>query len=225
MRLTTLLFDFDGTLAELNIDFSAMRRGVIDLAAAFLDRDVDDDGTPVLEAVERFTAEVQAASDRAQALEFATRCRFLIMDIEIRAAAEGRLFPGVRQMLADMRVRGMSLGVVTRNCTPAVDRVFPEAPALVDCLLAREAVRRTKPDPAHLFAALECLGAEPGGSLMIGDHPMDVEAGRRAGLRTAAVASGRMGMDELAAAEPDFLAPDVLELVRELAAKGLIPGA
>jgi phosphoglycolate phosphatase len=51
---------------------------------------------------------------------------------------------------------------------------------------------------------------------MTGDHPMDVETGKRAGSLTGAVASGEYSLSGLAAAKPDFLAPDGETLLREL---------
>ena len=94
--------------------------------------------------------------------------------------------------------------------------VFPDLHDFAGVLLARDDTPRVKPDPGHLLAALQALGATPARSLMVGDHPMDLAVGKAAGTRTAAVASGHASRDELARHEPDYLAADVGELVAKL---------
>lgn len=220
--LRALVFDFDGTLAVLNLDFALMKRRLAALAEVFLEEAVSPDGLPALEWVDHLAGLVLARSGRDLSLEFHTRCRFLIMDMEIKAATQGRLFPSTRPMLAALRGRGLRTAVVTRNCGPAVSTVFPDIMDSVDCLVARESAPRVKPDPAHLLAALDRLGAAPGEALMVGDHPMDVLVGQRAGTVTAAVASGRLSLDELREPGPDFLAKDCASLVDMLIEQGLL---
>lgn len=186
-----IIFDFDGTLATLTIDFGLMRRKVGALAAAYLEDDVPDVGEPVLEWLEVLKGRVEQAEGLDVAMEFHTRCRFAIIEMEVAAAREGELFGFTRPMLSWLRGRGVRTGIVTRNCTPAVRTVFADVDEYVDVLLAREDAERVKPDPAHLLAACARLGVEPGRALMIGDHPMDVVAGHRAGMHAAAVYSGR----------------------------------
>jgi phosphoglycolate phosphatase len=47
-----------------------------------------------------------------------------------------------------------------------------------------------KPDARHVLAVLERLGAAPHEAVMVGDSPIDVQAGRDAGLRVIAVTFG-----------------------------------
>jgi phosphoglycolate phosphatase-like HAD superfamily hydrolase len=60
-----------------------------------------------------------------------------------------------------------------------------------------------KPSPAPLLLCLERFGAPAEGSLYVGDSPFDIEAGRAAGMATAAVAWGVFGREALLAARPD----------------------
>lgn len=220
-----LVFDFDGTLAALTIDFALMKRRLAVLAEIFLKESVVPDGLPVLEWIEHLAATVLSRHGRETSLEFHTRCRFLIMDMEIKAASQGSLFPTTRAMLTRLRGCGARTAVITRNCTPAVTAVFPDIALHVDCLLPRESVARVKPDPEHLLAALERLAVPPESALMIGDHPMDVLTGRHAGTATAAVASGKTLPEELRASGPDFLAQNCAGLMALLEAQNLLPQA
>jgi len=220
-RLEAIVFDFDGTLAELTLDFDLMKRKIAALGEVFLGERPEPDGTPALEWLDRLVARAMEL-DRDEGLEFASRGRLVLAAMELDAAREGRLFPFTRPALTLLRDRGVATGVITRNISAAVRLVFPEIEAEVGVFLAREAAVRVKPDPAHLMQALGRLGADPARTLMVGDHPMDVETGRRAGALCAAVTSGRQGADAFAAMEPDFIAPDVGALLPLLGEAGLI---
>jgi phosphoglycolate phosphatase-like HAD superfamily hydrolase len=47
---------------------------------------------------------------------------------------------------------------------------------------------------------------------LIGDHANDVEAAKRNGFRAVGVATGVTSVEELRAAEPDILVPDLTHL-------------
>jgi phosphoglycolate phosphatase len=63
-----------------------------------------------------------------------------------------------------------------------------------------------KPEPDVLLKSLEALRVRPEDCLFVGDSAADMEAGRRAGVRTCAVTWGFGERAELAQWEPDFWA-------------------
>lgn len=211
-----VVFDFDGTLAELVIDFTVMKEMVAREAAVRLPDPPPADGLPALEYAARLAARIREASP-AQAAAFEAAVARGIRDQEVASAAAARLFPATKAALTRLADAGTKVGVITRNCRAAVLTVFPDLTAYAGVLLARDDARRVKPDPGHLLDALAALGADPARALMVGDHPMDIATGRAAGTRTAGVASGRTPLAELARHSPDYLAPDVGALVELLA--------
>jgi phosphoglycolate phosphatase len=157
---------------------------------------------------------------------FLKRARALILDMELEAARGSALFPFSRGLLASLRDTGVGAGIVTRNSERAVRLVFPDLDDHCACFLAREHVPLVKPDPDHLLRALRALGVAPERALMVGDHPLDVEAGRRAGTRTAAVCTGTAPAERLAAEGPDWVASDcekLLEILRRDKVLGPLP--
>ena len=213
--IDTLVFDFDGTLAVLRIDFGAMREAVMDLARWYGRGPEDFDGGYVLEGIERCaTALVGQAPEKAGA--FRSAAHRLIETIELEAARDGGLFPFTRPALRGLSAAGFRIGVITRNFGGAVRTVFPDIDACVPVFIPREETPRVKPDPVHLSTAIRRLGASPEGTLMVGDHPMDLETGRLAGTRTAGVASGRIGREELADAGADGVFAHIGELADHL---------
>ncbi len=209
-----ILFDFDGTLASLTIDFAAMRDEIAALALEYAGITAAPAGQPVLEWIADLAAGLSASPGQgaAAAGRFRALCLERIERIELEAAQQGQLFDFTRELLRSLRRAGSRIAVVTRNCRAAVSTVFPDIDAYCDCLLPREDVSRVKPHPEHLLQALAALGCEPAASLMVGDHPLDIRTGRNAGTRTAAVASGRIGLEELRSCNPDYLARDCGEL-------------
>ncbi len=69
-----------------------------------------------------------------------------------------------------------------------------------------------KPAPDVIFNALNALGASASECLMVGDSPADMEAGRRAGVKTCAVRYGYGKLQGLARFEPDYWVDDLREL-------------
>ena len=71
---------------------------------------------------------------------------------------------------------------------------------------------RPKPDPEGVFLASAALGVRVDRILLAGDSPADVEAGKRAGARTAAVLWAAFRPERLRAAGADFVCERVEDL-------------
>lgn len=217
-----LLFDFDGTLSRLTIDFSRLRRKITALAEAFLGEEPEPSDLPVLEWIGVIADEV-ALIDEDLGKQFHTRGRLIIQATELDAARDAELFPDTRPLLAGLRAAGVKTGILTRNSTAAVKAVFPDVAACCDAFLAREDTPNVKPHPDHAQLVLKRLGVAPEQALLVGDHPIDIETARRAGMAAAAVTCGHSRREALAEAGPDFLADDCPALVAELAQRALLP--
>lgn len=219
-RLQTVVFDFDGTLAELHLDFGMMKQRIALLAAEWL-HIVLTPMLPVLEWLDLLEGEIRAV-DGPGAEEFRLRAKQLILGMELVAARNGALFPFTRGLLRRLEGMGIHTAIITRNCAEAVGIVFPDLHQYCTCFLARDHVLRVKPDPEHLRRALEHFGTSPAASLMVGDHPLDVQTGKRAGARTAGVASGSATWSELAQSGADWVAADCQALCRTLELGGVL---
>jgi|Deesub1362A_J573_1020465.scaffolds.fasta_scaffold04791_2 phosphoglycolate phosphatase len=206
--LAAIVFDFDGTLAELNIDFAALQAEVRALARRQGYTGPWPSGY-LLEEVAALATELGE--------DFSLQAQGLIQRRELEAAARGRLFPFTRVLLEQVRTAGYRLGVITRNCGAAVRRVFPEVEQTAQCFLPRERVVRVKPHPEHLLAACRRLEVPPAQTAMVGDHPTDMEAARAAGCLAVGVASGRVSAPELRAAGAQVVLPDASGLLEHLA--------
>lgn len=216
-RLRAVVFDFDGTLARPALDFALMKRRIAALAARS-GLPAEPGPLPALEWIQALAS----AMGEPQGPAFKRQAHALIKDMEREAAARTSLFAFARPALDRLRSRGVASAVITRNNRNSVDAVFPDARVYLPVVLTREDVGAVKPDPSHLLAALEAVGAAPADALMVGDHPQDVLTARRAGTLAAAVASGGTSREELARSEPDFLEDDAGMLIERLEERGFI---
>jgi phosphoglycolate phosphatase len=95
--------------------------------------------------------------------------------------------------------RGRLLGLVT-NDSEVPARIHLEKCGIAEhfaFVAGYDSGFGAKPDPGPLLAFCRVTGAEPGGTLMVGDSRHDLAAGRAAGMRTVAVLTGVAGADEL----------------------------
>jgi HAD superfamily hydrolase (TIGR01509 family) len=122
-----------------------------------------------------------------------------------------RVFPGVREALA---VLGGRKSTATTKGTATTGAVLEQFGLLqhFDHVQGTDGMP-CKPEPDVILAALAALGAQPKDCLMVGDSQTDMEAGRRAGVKTCAVRYGYGNPTEMARFEPDYWIDDLRELM------------
>lgn len=209
------VFDFDGTLAELNIDFKLMKNRVISLAGEY---DIADDSLKellILELIEAVRKRI-ARNDPPRAAVFYRAAHDLIEEIEIEAARKSALLSGTLSLLTTLKKRGHPVGIITRNCHAALICVFPQIESYCDVLLSRDHTEHVKPHPDHLLRTLNLLETAPHEAVMVGDHPLDIGLGREVGTYTIGVLTGHSSADTLVASGADRIlncAVEILDLL------------
>lgn len=123
------------------------------------------------------------------------------------------LFPGVREMLEDLRAAGHRLAVATGKSRRGLDHAL-ESTALRKLFAASRCADETdpKPHPAMLLELMQQLAAAPAQSLMIGDTSHDLEMARSAGVDAVAVSYGAHPREALRVLAPRACVADVPEL-------------
>ena len=167
------LFDLDGTLIRMKLDFARMRQGLTAIIGSV-------DGS-ILESVETFPDKAL----RARAVEY-------ICTEERKAANSSEILRGSKECLEYLKERNIKIGIITRNNRESTILSLERAKIIdyADIILAREDVERVKPDPSHVEIALRNLGTEPGKSVVVGDHHFEIEAGNALGSLTVGLLSG-----------------------------------
>jgi HAD superfamily hydrolase (TIGR01509 family) len=108
-------------------------------------------------------------------------------------AHEAQPFAGARALLADLRARGLALGLWTgrdRASTEALLRAHG-LDAFFATSVCGDDLATHKPDAAGLREILQQLAVRADEALYVGDAEVDVRAGAAAGVRTLLIRHGR----------------------------------
>jgi phosphoglycolate phosphatase len=90
-------------------------------------------------------------------------------------------------------------------------------------IVTSQDVKEPKPSPQAFLIAAHRLGVSPEECLVVGDSITDIQAGRLAGARTAAVLSGLFSREELKKEKPDLILRDINSLLDFLPKKANYP--
>lgn len=213
MTIRSLFFDLDGTLIDTAPDF----HWVVNELLARHQR-------PPL-SYERIRQTVSNGARALVTLAFGIEeghdefpaLRDELLELYTKHLAENsRLFSGISELLEACEAQGVLWGVVTnkpeRFTTPLLQALqLADRCASVVC---PDHVTNTKPDPEPLLLACRHCDTLPEQSIYVGDHARDIEAGRRAGMRTVAAGYGYINPDEnIRAWRADHYVDDAAEII------------
>lgn len=216
--LQAVVFDFDGTLAETNIDFAEMRRRINVLVQQWgVWEEGLDQGRYVLEVID--LAADRLASQNGAASEFRRQAEQVLIEVEMETCALAHPYPGVPEALAALVAAGLQTGIITRNCRACVDHFLQRYPLPHRVLLTRDDVNPVKPDPYHLLAALNTLQISPAACVLVGDHRSDIECAVAAGAQGVGVHLTGTGPEQFAELGAIASFPDVPSFVQVLLAE------
>ena len=190
-----IIFDLDGTLVDSRLDFDAMRHEM-GLPT----------GIPILEGL----AAIPDGLDRERMLDVLRRH-------ELRGADESVPFEGVLEFLGHVNDMGISTAVLTRNSRETTERTLKRWGLSFSQIVTRDDAP-PKPDPTGNRLIAERWGLPVHQIIVIGDYLFDLQAGKRAGMRSVLFAPGET---PIYANEADFILRDfrkAVELLDKLAA-------
>lgn len=126
------------------------------------------------------------------------------------------LFPGVKEMLAEVKNRGYKTGIVTSRLRKTTMEGLEkyEIAEYFDVVVTADDTNRHKPDPAPIYIALKKADSLAENSVMVGDTMYDILCAKNAGVRSVLVSwsialdvGGDLGQDA-----PDFVINEPKEL-------------
>src|SRR4051812_44620102 len=167
-----VVVDLDNTLVSLEVDWDAVKDRLDRLAQA-AGADVEDEGIwPLMEAAQ------QPGRDSLLA-----EMEQVVTEAELAGAHGPRNEALIRWL--DKTADGRPISVLSLNSRAAVSRAL-ELNGLagrIAQIVARDDVRRVKPDPEGMLILAGRHGVEPGAILFVGDKDGDRECAERAGTR------------------------------------------
>src|SRR5579872_260542 len=190
------LFDVDGTLMHSEPDITGAIQEVLRATGR---TNVTDEFLRGYIGRHLLDVFLDVGYERAEIDELIARYRVVYLG---RKHASTRVYPGVMEMLG--RLRGRKSTATTKG-TPTTRAILEQFGLLphFDHVQGTDGFP-AKPEPDVILAALAALGASPEDCLLVGDAPADMEAGRRAGVKTCAVLWGYGKREDLVRWEPDY---------------------
>ncbi|MBZ5609494.1 MAG: HAD-IA family hydrolase [Acidobacteriia bacterium] len=197
-RFPVYLFDVDGTLLDSAADICGAIQAVLattrqnSVSDQFLRRYI---GRHLLDLFQDLLPEYSKEQMDAMIADY--RSVYLA-----RNHASTQAYPGVAEALAALPGRKST---ATTKGTPTTRRVLEQFGLLsyFDHVQGTDGFP-AKPEPDVILASLQVFGAAREDCLLVGDSPADMEAGRRAGVKTCAVLWGYGEREGMAEWKPDF---------------------
>ena len=207
MGIDTVLFDLDGTLVDTNdLIITSFE---YTLAQFFPNEKKEFNilpyvGEPLVETFSRIHPEKAAEMVEVYRIHNAEHHDELIKE-----------YDGVYETVKELKQLGVKLAVVTNKLRQPALRGLEMArlDSFFDVVVTFDDVERAKPDAEPVMKALRQLGAEPESSMMVGDSQFDIEAGNRAGTKTAGVAWSLKGKEFIEHLEPDYVINHMSEII------------
>ena len=125
-----------------------------------------------------------------------------------------RLFPNVKETLEELDRRGYAMSVASSRSSRSLNGFLDEmgVSGFISYVVGADNVTFAKPHPEPVQKTLEALNFLPGEALVIGDMPVDILMGKRAGARTCGVTYGNSSREDLEKAGADIIIDDISSL-------------
>ena len=189
MPIEAVIFDLDGTLANFNLDYKALRSEV---RSYLMRTGVPDSVLNINESIfEMLTkAEIYVKNNgkpnetfediRSQALAIAEK-------YEMEAAATTSLLPVANEALKELKQMNVKMGLCTTSSEKSACFILHrfKIDDYFQIVVPRNKVKYVKPHTEQFELALKTLGARPQATIIVGDSTVDMQSAKE--LKAVAV--------------------------------------
>ncbi|RFU63898.1 pyrophosphatase PpaX [Peribacillus glennii] len=206
-KITTLLFDLDGTLINTNDLIIASFTATLN--HYYPDKYSRED---ILPFIGPSLHDTFYSIDPERVDEMIVRYRE--HNIQNHDAMVTQ-YEGVYETIKTLHELGYKIGIVTTKKRDVVLKGLKLSglDEFFEVIVSLDDVERAKPDPEPVYKALDLLGSSPAEAIMVGDNHHDILAGKNAGTLTAGVAWTVKGRDYLEEFEPDYILDHMGDLI------------
>jgi pyrophosphatase PpaX len=199
MKITTILFDLDGTLINTNELIIASFLHTLEkyYPNQYKREHVIPFMGPTL--TESFTT-----VDESRVEELIAEYRQFNIAMHDEFVEE---YETVYETVETLHNKGYKIGIVTTKARNVVEMGlnFSRLKQFFDTVITIEDVKSPKPHPEPIQLALNKLNSTPEETIMVGDNYHDIVGGQNAGTKTAGVAWSLKGKEFLASYKPDYM--------------------
>lgn len=190
-----VIFDLDGTLLYTLEDLHASTNFAL-----------ESEGLPVrsLDEVRRFVGNgirklIERAVPQGTAPEITDRVfAAFSRHYEANCMNNTRPYPGIPELLMQLKVRGAKLGVVSNKADEPVKALIAHYfPGVFDSVVGERETVRKKPAPDSVLETVRSLGCTIGDAVYVGDSDVDGKTAANAGCDCVLVSWGFRGRETL----------------------------
>jgi phosphoglycolate phosphatase len=216
MRVKTVIFDLDGTLASFNLDYKTVRAEVkgylvkMGVPASLLS--VNESIFEMLRKTETFvknSGKLQKVLEemRSEALAMAEK-------YELEAAMCTSLLPGTVETLKALRRMGLKIGLCTINSEKSMNVILNRfgITDLFDVTVPRNKVNHFKPHPEHLEVALKALSASAKDTVVVGDSNTDMQSAEELKAIAVGLPTGVSTIEQLTSNGANYIITSITDL-------------
>ena len=177
-KITTLLFDYDGTLMDTDEiiisawQYTYKKMTGEELAVGTILRDF---GEALRDTMNKYFSGEQL--EEAIEIHRVFQTETYLEKIQ--------MFPGTKELVLKLKDMGYKVGIVTSRRKPTTFMGLEkfDLTDTFDCVVTADDTEKHKPDPDPVLFALDALNSRPEEAVMIGDTVMDMGCGNAAGVK------------------------------------------
>jgi len=188
--IKTCIFDLDGVIVDTaKFHFLAWKRLAKELNIPFTETDNERlKGVSRMESLDILLSLDKRVVDQKTKEELATRKNGWFVEY-INALKPYEIYPGVKDLLVELRAKGYKLGLASssKNAATVLERLG--IASFFDAVVDGTMIKNSKPDPEVFLLAAKKLNASPDECVVFEDAEAGVEAAWRAGMKCVGIGS------------------------------------
>jgi phosphoglycolate phosphatase-like HAD superfamily hydrolase len=196
-----VVFDLDGTLIHSTVDFTMMKRRIIDsLLSQGVPSSLLDVHHTTLENTEVAIAHLSAVGRKEEGREIRAMVGEMMSRIELERVSRTTAVEGAGECARLLRAAELKIGMLTRGSRAYAQEALHYAglDMRLDAMICRDDYpeEEAKPNGMAMVRMASMLGLRPEDCLLVGDHSMDLHCARSSGASFVGVLTGAFGMEE-----------------------------
>ena len=216
MPIEAVIFDLDGTLANFNLDFKALRaevRGYLIRAgvpASVLN--VNESIFAMLAKAEIFFKNGDKSGHAFE--EVRTQALAIAEKYEMEAALTTSLQPGAVETLKELKSMKLNLGLCTTSSEKAAMYVLQRfrIEDFFKIVVSRDKVKYVKPHTEQFEVALKALSARAKATVIVGDSIVDMQSARELKSIAVGIPTGMSTMEQLKNHSANYIITSLTDL-------------
>jgi HAD superfamily hydrolase (TIGR01549 family) len=182
LALEAVIFDLDGTLAQFNLDYKALRSEVRTyLISIHVPVSVLDVNESVFEMLKKAEIFVKNSTKSCEAFEEVRTHAFSIAErYEMEAATTTSLLTGAVETLKELQKMNLKTGICTSSSEKAANYILKrfKIDGFFEVVVSRDKVKYVKPHTEQFELALKILGVHAKATLIVGDSVVDMQSAK-----------------------------------------------